>query len=106
MKILEYNQKTCKSYKDFYEKICEDLALWEDGDLCGYENLHYNADLLNEFLWGVHNDNILFRFIGYDKEKIVNGKTSEAYEWGLIFKIVERFCKNYPNNKVEFIEEK
>ena len=104
MKELVFKKSECESYKDFYEKICVDLKLEEDMDLCNHENLGYSGDLLNEFLWGVHDWNIVFRFIGYDREKVKDGITHEDYRWNIIFEVVEEFVKQYPNNKIEFVD--
>ena len=101
---LVYSKKECKSYKDFYEKICVDLKLEENIDMCELENLCYRADFLNEFLWYNYTDDLRFIFIGYDREGVKNYKTIEDYKWNLIFEVVEEFCERYPNNTVEYRE--
>lgn len=107
MKEIIFNRKNYKSYKDFYIQLYKDLdgksiPDWED-----YPDLHYNAGLLNEFLWYSHNDNIKYIFLNFDKEKIVMQKNYDDYEYNIVIKVFERFAKQYPNNVVEFrMEEK
>ena len=102
---LIFKKSECNSYKDFYEKICKDLELQNHIDLCDYENLHYNADLLNEFMWGAQDENITFKFIGFDREGVKNSKRLEDYQWNLIFDVLEWFVEEWPNNRIEFIDE-
>ena len=102
---LIYKKSECKTYKDFYEKICKDLKLEEDMDLCDYENLAYSADMLNEFLWYNHDKNIKYRFIGFDLEIIKQEKTVDDYKYKLIFEVFEYFVSQYPNNVLEIIKE-
>ena len=91
------------SYKDFYKDICIKLNKDRFIDWQGqYENLGYNADLLNEFLWYCHNDNNKYIFIGFDQEKIKLHKNYDDYEYNIIIEIFERFVREYPNNKLEF----
>ena len=98
MKEIVFNKKDCPSYKDFYEKICIELESKKIPDWEDYDNLHYNADFLNEFMWYNHDLDLHFKFIGYNKEKV-------NFQWQLIFEVVEDFCKKYPNKKVEFWDE-
>ena len=75
MKEIIFSKETYESYKDFYAQIYRDLngkgfLDWED-----YEDLHYDADMLNEFLWYNHDKNIKYIFIGFDLEKIKQEKT-------------------------------
>ena len=58
MKILIYDRKLIKSYKEFYEQIYNDLDGKDMIDWEKFEYLDYNADNLNEFLWYCHTDNI------------------------------------------------
>jgi len=102
---LVYKKSECKTYKDFYEKICKDLKLNEHINMCDYENLYYDADMLNEFMWGYHDDNITFKFIGYDREKVRQCKTYDDYQWNSIFNILEYFVDDYPNNSLVFLDE-
>lgn len=102
---LVYKKSECKTYKDFYEKICKDLKLEDDIDLCDYKNLEYNADLLNEFMWGFYNDNIMFKFIGFDRDSVKNSKRFDDYQWNLIFDVLEWFVEKFPNNSVVFLDE-
>lgn len=102
MKEIMFNRKDYKSYKDFYTQIYKDLdgksiPDWED-----YDALHYNADLLNEFLWYYHNDSIKYIFVNFDKEKIKLQKNYDNYEYNLIIEVFEDFVKDYPNNALEF----
>ena len=102
---LVYRYSDMQDFKKFYERFCVDTKLEEDIDLCSYENLCYNADLLNEYLFGCQDMDIHFKFIGFDIEEINEAKTHNNWEWSLIFKVLNRFVKKYPNNTIEFIEE-
>ena len=104
MKEIIFDKNDYKSYKDFYHDVCIKLDKDSFIDWNGqYEDLGYNADLLDEFLWYCHEDNLKCVFINFDKEQIVKQSTYDDYEYGLIIKIFERFAKNYPNNIVEFL---
>lgn len=105
MQEIVFKKDNFESYKDFYVQIYRDLngkdfLDWED-----YENLHYNADMLNEFLWYNNDKDLKFIFVGFDLEKIKQEKTYDDYEWRLIFEVVEYFVKEYPNNTMEIINE-
>ena len=103
MKEIVFDKNNYSSYKDFYVQIYEDLDGAHTMDWEQYDNLCYSADALGEFLWYKAEENIYYIFKNFDKEIIVNQKTYEDYEYGLIIKIFERFAKNYPNNIVEFM---
>ena len=102
MKEIIFNRKNYNSYKDFYTQIYKDLdgkhmVDWED-----HQDLNYNADFLDEFLWYCHNDNIKYIFLNFDKNKIKLQKNFNDYKYNIIFEVFERFIKEYPNNKLEF----
>lgn len=102
MKEIIFDRKNYKSYKDFYTQLYIDLdgknlSDWED-----YDDLHYNAGLLDEFLWYYHNDSIKYVFKNFDKVKIQQQKNYDNYEYNLIIEIFEDFVKEYPNNQLEF----
>lgn len=105
MKKVIYDRKQLNSYKEFYEKLYQDM----DGkNMIDWEHcptLNYSADDLSEFLWYCHNDNIYFIFKNFDLDKINNYKNHENYKWFLIFKVIKRFVEKYPNNKLEFVNE-
>jgi len=101
MQTIIFNRNSYKSYKDFYTQIYIDLdgngfMDWED-----YENLNYNASMLDEFLWYNNKKNIRFVFIGFDLERIRQEKTYDDYEWKIIFEVMQDFVKRYPNNVLE-----
>lgn len=105
MKTITFNKKNLKCYKDFYVQIYKDLdgksfMDWED-----YENLNYNPNMLDEFLWYNNNKNIKFIFIGFDLKKIQQEKSYDDYEWRIIFDVIQDFVKQYPNNTMEIINE-
>ena len=105
MKEIIFSKETYESYKDFYAQIYRDLngkgfLDWED-----YEDLHYDADMLNEFLWYNHDKNIKYIFIGFDLVKIKQEKTFDDYKYKLIFEVFEYFVSQYPNNTMEIIKE-
>lgn len=105
MKKIIYDRNEMKSYKDFYTCIYKELSGKNIPDWEDYVDLEYSASMLDEFLWYCHNNNIHFIFKNFNLEKIENYKNYENYEWSLIFKVIKRFVTNYPNNKLEFINE-
>lgn len=105
MKKVIYNRKELNSYKEFYEQLYQDM----DGkNMIDWEHcptLNYSADDLSEFLWYCHNNNIHFIFKNFNLEIINNYKNYENYKWNLIFEVFKEFVAEYPNNKLEFINE-
>ena len=107
MKEVIFNRKDYKSYKDFYHDLCVKLNKDRFIDWRGeYENLGFNADLLNEFLWYCHDDNLHIKMLNFDTEKISKKKTYEDYKWNLIIEVLNYFALTYSNNKLEYINEK
>lgn len=104
MEII-FDRKNFESYKDFYFQIYKDLDGKNNMDFEDYENLNYNPNMLNEFLWYYHNDNLKFIFKGFDLEKIKQVKTHEDYEYKIILEVITDFVKEYPNNTMEIVEE-
>lgn len=102
MNQVIFDRKKYNSYKDFYVQIYKDLDGKSIPDWAEYENLHYNADFLNEFLWYCLDDNTNYIFLNFDKEKINQQKNYNDYEFSLILKIFERFVSRYPNNTMEY----
>ena len=105
MKDLIYDKNDMKSFKTFYEKIYSDLKGKENAFWTDYENLCYNADDLNEFLWNYQDENLRFVLKNFDVEKINLQKTYDDYEWNIILRILNRFISKYPNNKLEFVND-
>ena len=106
MKEIIIDKKTCLTYKEFYTYLYNELdgkniPDWED-----YDDLEYDANMLNEFLWYCHNDNIQFIFKNFDLGKITNYKNYENFQWKLIIEVIEDFVKKYSNNTLDFIDEK
>lgn len=102
MNEVIFDRKNYKSYKDFYTQIYKELdgahtIDWED-----YEDLHFNADFLDEFLWYKEEENIKYIFLNFDKEKIKLQKNYNDYEFNLILEIFEEFVNEYPNNSMEY----
>ena len=105
MKKLIYDRKQLGTYKEFYEKLYEDMdgknmIDWEDFNYLGYD-----GNNLNEFLWYCHDRNIHYIFKNFDLERINNYKNFENYQWNIIFEIIKDFVKDYPNNTLEFIND-
>ena len=75
MKEIIFNRKNYISHKDFYHDLCIQLEKERFIDWRGkYEDLDYNADLLDEFLWYCHNESNKYIFIGFNTEKIKEEK--------------------------------
>lgn len=103
MKEIVFNKCNYKSYKDMYHDICVKLDKdrfidWQDD----YNDLEYNGNLLSEFLWYCHNDNVKYIFVNFDKAKIKLEKSFDDYQYAIIFRVFERFVKQYSNNQLEF----
>lgn len=90
------------TFKGFYNDIYNKLDGKNSVEFANIENCHYNADLLNDFLWSNYSENIKFVFLNFDLQKIKTQKTYDNYEWGLIIDVVSRFVNEYPNNALEF----
>ena len=106
MKTIIFNKNNYKSkgetYKDFYRDICIQLDARNNLNCLEPENLAFDADILNEFLWDYHMDGINFVFVGLDQHRIENNKTYDDYEWSLILEVFQDFVKEFPNNTLEF----
>ncbi len=101
-KEIIFDRKNYESYKDLYAQIYKDLDGKGIPDFEDYENLGYSGDMLNEFLWYCHNDNIKYIFVGFDKEKIKLQNTFDDYKYNIVIEVFEDFVKKYPNNELEF----
>ena len=106
MKEIIFNKLMYESYKDFYVQIYKDLDGKSFGDWQAYDNLNYNADMLDEFLWYNNDNNIKYVFINFDLEIIKQEITFDDYKWRIIFDVFKDFIKQYPNNTMEIINEK
>ncbi len=98
MQEIVFDRNKCESYKDFYVQLYRELDGKSFGDWQAYDNLHYNADMLDEFLWYNNDKKVKFVFVGFDLEKIKQEKTYDDYEYGIIFKVFNRFvptCENF-----------
>lgn len=109
MKTLIYDRNKIKDYKQFYEDLYKDLAGDTIPDWDKFEYLGYDADRLNEFMWYCHEDENEYIFKNFDLEKIENyikDNSYENYQWWLIFDVFKDFVKDYPKNKLEFVNDK
>ncbi len=103
MKEIIFDKKDYKSFRDLYHDICIKLNKdrfidWKDN--C--EDLGWSADILDDFLWYCHKDNVKIIFLNFDKEKIKLQKNFDDYKYNLIIEVFEDFVKEFPNNKLEF----
>ena len=105
MKTIIIKKKDYTSYKDFYKDIFIKLDGKNNIDFEDMEDLLYNANVLNEFLWYSFDRNITYKFVGFNLEKIKNYKNYENYQWNIIIEVFEDFVKKYPNNTLEFIND-
>ncbi len=103
MKEIIFNKNKYFNYKELYVDIYKKLNGKEnhDFDFCS-DTLGCSADILNEFLWYYHNDNIKYIFVDFDKEKIALKKNYDDYKYNLIIEVFEEFVAEFPNNKLEF----
>ncbi len=106
MKQIIFNKKDYKDYRDMYHDICVKLDKnrfldWQDD----YEDLNYNGNLLNEFLWYCHNDSINIILLNFNREKISTPKNYDDYEYNIIIRKPEEFTEEFPNNTLEYKNE-
>ena len=91
-----------ETYKDFYK----DVFIKLDGkgiiDFEDLPDLHFHADILNEFMWYNHNENLKLVFVGLDLDKIKKRQTYDDIIWERIISVMEDFVKKFPNNTLEF----
>lgn len=104
-KEVIFNKKDYQSYKDFYKDICIKLDAKDDMNCLEPEDLQYNPNILNEFLWDCKKIGIKYIFIGFDTEEIQKLKTTDDIEYSYILKVFKRFIDNYPNNSLEIRSE-
>ena len=102
MKEVIFNISDYKTPYETYKDIFIKLDGEHNIDFAEMPDLHFHADILNEFMWYNHNENLKLVFVGLDLDKIQARKTYDDYEWGLIVKIMKRFVERYPNNTLEF----
>ena len=105
MKKLIYDRNKLKDYKEFYERIYVDLEGAGMNDWETFDCLGYDGNRLYEFFWYCHQDNFHIVFKNFDLEKVKNFKNYEDYQWKLIFEVCCEKVKEFPNNKVEFIND-
>lgn len=105
MKIYIFDKNNYSTYKNFYEEFSQSLHVQSNPDFETYENLCYSADMLEEYLWYIKDENIHIILKNFDLEKIKNQKNYEDYEWNIILGVLNRFIEKYPNNKLEFIND-
>lgn len=101
MKTIILDKKYYKNYQDLYKDICHKLHLEDFNDFDGYENLAYNADLLEEFMWYNHDQNLHIIFNGFDLSTISQENNQDDYEYHIVLKSMQRWATKYPNNFVE-----
>ena len=99
MNIVEINKKEYETYKDFYKDIYIKLDGKNNIDFEGMEDLHYNADMLNEFVWYNHWKNLHFIFKNFELDRIRNYKNYDNYQWSLIIEIFEDFVNESQRRK-------
>lgn len=108
MKKFVYDRNKIKDYKEFYEKIYADFEGSTIPDWNKFEYLSYDGNNLYEFLWYCHQDNFHIIFKNFDLEKIAISETEknyENYQWKIVFNNINVLVKEFPNNKVEFIND-
>ena len=102
MKEIIFDKKKYDNYKDFYKDICKKMDAKSDLNCLHPEDLAFNGNVLSEFIWDYSLDNIKYIFVNFDKEKIKLEKNFDDYQYAIIFRVFERFVKQYPNNTLEF----
>ncbi len=101
MQEIIFDRNKYESYKDFYVQLYRELDGKSFGDWQAYENLNYNASMLDEFLWYNNDKRVKFVFVCFDLEKIKQEKTYDDYEYGIIFKVFNDTVRAYSNFTME-----
>ena len=99
--ISDY-KSTGETYKDFYRDVFVKLDGKDIIDFEDLPDLHFHADILNEFMWYNHDENLKLIFVGLDLDKIQARKTYDDIIWERIISVMEDFVKKFPNNTLEF----
>ena len=105
MKEIVFDRNDYESYKDFYVQLYKELNGKSFGDWQAYENLNYDASMLDEFLWYNNDKKVKFVFQNFDLEKIKEEKIYDDYEYGIIFKVFDRVVSEYETFTMEIIKE-
>ncbi len=91
-----------ETYKDFYKDIFIKLDGEHNIDFAEMPDLHFSADILNEFMWYNSDNDLKLVFVGLDLDKIQARKTYDDIIWERIISVMEDFVKKFPNNTLEF----
>ncbi len=103
MLIVTIDKKNYNKWTEFYEDIFIKLDGKQTIDFIDMPTLLQNSNVLAEFLWYKKYEDIKFKLINFDREKIKNQKDIEDYHWNIILDVLESFVKEYPNNTIEYI---
>ncbi len=106
MKTIIFDKNDYKSFKDFYKDIFIKLDGPHTNDFKDYTDLNCSADMLFEFLYYKEDENVKYILKNFDLKAIKTEKPYENYMLNLIVKVFEDFVKEYPNNKLEFVNDK
>lgn len=103
--ISDY-KSTGETYKDFYRDVFVKLDGKGIIDFEDLPDLHFHADILNEFMWYNHNENLKLVFVGLDLDKIKKDKrmmtqdgNSSYLLWKILLKNSQTTLSNSEINK-------
>lgn len=104
MKTIVFNKKDYRNYKDFYKEVYNNLVVNSSQEWTKFENLHYNADFLYEFLrdYLFDNKNINFIFTNFDNNELKNTKSNDDYNYSIVFNIFKDLKNEFSNIKIDF----
>ena len=104
---FKFNRQDYDSYKDFYVDAAIKLGSVGIVDYYDTSNFEYDPNILWEFLlcqYAYLKKDIKITFINFDREKIKNYKNMDDYNWNIILGVLERFVEEFPNSKLEYVE--
>ena len=109
MNTFIFDKKDYQSYKDMYKDMAHKMRCDQFEDYFDTTTFSYDPNILWEYLvcefqYGKP-VNIKIILKNFDLEAIKTEKPYDNYMLNLIIKVFEDFVKEYPNNKLEFVNE-
>ena len=108
MKEFIFNKNDYANYKDFYKDIAIKMDSIKIDDYFDSSTFEYNANILWEFLcceFGYLKKNIKITLKNFNIQNIKSSKKYDDYCFGIVIEIFQEFVQEFPNNKLEFINE-
>ena len=108
MKEFIFNKDEYESYKDFYKDIAIKMDAIKIDDYFDSSNFEYNTNILWEFLcceFGYLKKYIKIMLKNFNIDQLKTDKKYDDYCFNIVIEIFQEFIKEFPNNKLEFIND-